>query len=112
MKRVVITSLVLGSLMIGLSLAVSVLLVATKKAPAEASIPMGPAPITAATIRVEPMDYQVTLNGFGVVRTKHTVTLKTEISGRILEVHPDLEVGNIISKGELLFRIDDAEFVM
>ena len=94
--------------MLGLSAVVAVMMVMMRKAPAEASIPTGAAPIPARTIIVEPTDIQVTLKGFGVAREKHLVTLTTEIAGRVVEINPKLNVGNIIEEGELLFRIDDS----
>lgn len=94
--------------MIGLTTAVAVMMVMMRKAPAEASIPTGADAIPARTIKVEPTDVQVTLKGFGVAREKHTVTLTTEIAGRVVEINPRLEVGNVIEQGEVLFRLDDS----
>lgn len=56
--------------------------------------------------RVQPADVPVTVTGFGEVRTLNTVTITPEVSGRIVEIHPNLEVGLLIPEGETLFRID------
>ncbi|GMV92000.1 MAG: hypothetical protein AMXMBFR82_17780 [Candidatus Hydrogenedentota bacterium] len=56
--------------------------------------------------RVQPADVPVTVTGFGEVQTLNTVTITPEVSGRIVEIHPNLEVGLLIPEGETLFRID------
>jgi multidrug efflux pump subunit AcrA (membrane-fusion protein) len=57
-------------------------------------------------VRVQPSDVPVVLIGFGEVRTLNTTTVTPEVTGRIVEIHPNLEVGMLIPKGETLFVID------
>jgi multidrug efflux pump subunit AcrA (membrane-fusion protein) len=64
-----------------------------------------------ATPRVEVMPVVATvfdapIKGYGTVRPKRQVKIIPEVGGRLVAVHPDLAVGNVIHKGELLFQID------
>jgi multidrug efflux pump subunit AcrA (membrane-fusion protein) len=56
--------------------------------------------------RAQPGDVPVTITGFGEVRTLNTVTITPEVSGRIIDIHPNLEVGMLIPQDETLFVID------
>jgi hypothetical protein len=111
MKSVVIRSILIGGLMVGLSLLATITLIKLNKPPAEASTPPDVRSLAVAAITVEPENIGVSLKGFGEVRTKHTVTLSTEISGRVIYVHPELDAGGVMEKGELLFPIDDSTYV-
>ncbi len=55
---------------------------------------------------VEPVRFEEPIVGYGTVRPARQVKIIPEVTGRLIEVHPDLAVGNVIRKGELLFRID------
>ena len=77
--------------MIGVSLIATMSLIKSNKPPAEASTPTE---VRSLTVTV-PEDVTVHLNGFGEVRSKHTVTLSAEISGRVVHVHPNLDVGSV-----------------
>ncbi len=46
------------------------------------------------------------LTGFGEVKTLNVVTLSPETSGKTIMVHPRLEKGEFIPKGEILFKVD------
>lgn len=111
-KNVAIRSVMLGGLMIGLSLFATMTLIKLNKPPAEASTPPDVRSLTVRAIEVMPEDVTVHLKGFGEARTKHTVTLSTEIPGRVVYVHPELDMGNVIDEGELLFSIDASMYVM
>lgn len=60
--------------------------------------------------RVTPEDVQVIITGYGSVRPRDVVSIAPEVSGRVVEVHPRLEVGEIIPKGETLFAIDSRTY--
>jgi len=55
---------------------------------------------------VKPVRFAPPIIAYGTVRPKRQIKVVPEVSGRLVEVHPDLAVGNVIRKGELLFRID------
>lgn len=48
--------------------------------------------------------------GYGTVEPAQEWQAVAEVSGRIVEVHPDLEKGAILDAGEVLFRIDPEEY--
>jgi RND family efflux transporter MFP subunit len=51
-------------------------------------------------------DIQTTLSGYGEVKSSNTVSIASEVSGRVVYVHPRLEVGGIIARGQTLFKVD------
>lgn len=61
-------------------------------------------------IEVAPEDRPVTVTGFGTVRPLDIVTITPEVSGRIVEKHPRLEIGEVIPEGETLFVIDKRQY--
>ena len=81
--------------MIGVSLIATMSLIKSNKPPAEASTPTEVRSLTVTAFEAFPEDVTVHLNGFGEVRSKHTVTLSAEISGRVVHVHPNLDVGSV-----------------
>ncbi len=79
-----------------------------KKPPHKAKIPE-------TAIRVDvaeavPVTVQTRLPGFGVVQAHRTVHLSSEVTGRIVFMHPDLSVGRHIAQGEILFRLDPSDY--
>jgi RND family efflux transporter MFP subunit len=52
----------------------------------------------------------VSLNGYGEVKTLNVVSISSEVSGTVLDIHPRLEAGEIISKGDLIFKIDTRDY--
>ena len=105
-------SITLGSIVLLTSLAGTGLLVKLNKPPVEASTPNEVRSLSVKAIQVKPEDVVVNLHGFGEARTKHSIVLSTEVSGRITQVHKNLVAGNIVHEGELLFSIDDSTYVM
>jgi len=52
----------------------------------------------------------VSLEGYGEARTLNVVAISPEVSGTVLDVHPRLESGEVISKGDLIFKIDTRDY--
>jgi len=71
----------------------------TSAQPAESSL-------TVDVLEARPQRVQTTLTGFGEVASVNSVSLAPEVSGHVVGIHPDLEEGNVIKKGEVLFRLD------
>lgn len=61
-------------------------------------------------IQVYPEDVPVTITGHGEVRPLDIISVAPEVPGEIVEIHPHLEQGEVISEGELLFRIDPRDY--
>jgi RND family efflux transporter MFP subunit len=67
-------------------------------------------PLRVQAVAVQAEDVPVTITGYGEARVLDFVSMAAEVSGKIVEVHPRLEVGGIIPKGEILFRIDKTDY--
>ncbi|MCP4782772.1 MAG: efflux RND transporter periplasmic adaptor subunit [Fuerstiella sp.] len=52
--------------------------------------------------KVAPISFQEILSGFGTVRADREVTLAAQVSGEIIEVHSQLEVGCHVATGQLV----------
>nr|WP_245635040.1 efflux RND transporter periplasmic adaptor subunit [Marinobacterium profundum] len=68
-----------------------------------------------ASVRVEvqvlqPQDYQVRLQSYGVVRPRTQSTLLPQVAGEILEIGADFREGGFFEQGELLLRIDARDY--
>ena len=59
---------------------------------------------------VHPEDVPVVIEGWGQVSVLDTVQVTAEVMGNVVEIHPRLEVGEVIPAGELLFRIDPRDY--
>jgi RND family efflux transporter MFP subunit len=82
-------------------------LASLKKPPAEAKISEHPLKVAVSPARAE--DIAVMITGFGQVNPLNVVRISSEVAGRIVAVHPHLEVGETISRGELLIQIDERD---
>ena len=79
-----------------------------KKPPAMAKQEERAIPVQATT--ATPRDYPVTITGYGQARCLTEVTVSPEVAGRVVATHPQLKVGRVIPRGELLFRIDTVNY--
>ena len=77
---------------------------ALKKPPAEAKRTEQVLQVEGTIVKTE--DVRVILTGYGEIKTRNAVSISPEISGRVMDVHPRLETGEIIPRGETLFKID------
>jgi len=62
------------------------------------------------TLYAKPENVTVTISGYGEVKVLKVVDISPEVSGKIINIHPRLEPGEIISKGETLFEIDMKDY--
>ncbi|SMC56233.1 RND family efflux transporter, MFP subunit [Desulfocicer vacuolatum DSM 3385] len=62
------------------------------------------------TLMAQPRNVAVLIQGFGEVRCLNTLDIAPEVSGKIVSVHPRLEVGEIVEKGDLLFTVDPVNY--
>lgn len=62
------------------------------------------------SMAMHPEDVPVVLTGFGTAHNKRKTDLSAEVSGRVLEVHPDLEVGEQVEAGAVLVQIDPSDY--
>ncbi|PZM08208.1 efflux RND transporter periplasmic adaptor subunit [Rhizobium tubonense] len=66
----------------------------------------GPTPVLVADAKTT--DVPVYIDGVGSVKPLNTVTVRPQVSGKIVEV--DFEEGQDIKKGDVIVRIDDAVY--
>lgn len=95
-------------IILALGVGVMQLLAMMKKAPVQATIRE-----RAVRVRVQEarfVDVPVQITGYGEVRARDVVVIAPELAGRIVEIHPRLEVGEVIPSGEVLFRIDPRDY--
>lgn len=52
----------------------------------------------------------VQIKAHGELRSIRMVEIAAEVAGSVVEVHPRLQTGEVIAKGELLFAIDDRDY--
>ncbi len=81
-----------------------IILASLRKPPAQVKSPERVLSVEA--VKVQPADVPITITGFGEVRVLDSVAITPEVSGQIVEIHPNLEVGEVISEGAMLFVID------
>ena len=62
------------------------------------------------TVKVPAVDLTPTAEGYGVVQPARVWTAVAQVAGRVIEMHPRLRDGEIISAGALLFRIDPVDY--
>ena len=83
-------------------------LASLKRPPAEAKTEERPIKVQA--MEVTPRDYPVVITGYGEVMALTVVTVASEVSGRVVHTHSSLKVGEIIPAGDVMFRIDPADY--
>lgn len=62
---------------------------------------------TVRTVEVTAQTAQPHLTYFGEIVAAGALDVRAQVAGEIVEIHPDLAVGNTIAKGDLIARIDD-----
>ncbi|MDJ0807259.1 MAG: efflux RND transporter periplasmic adaptor subunit [Gammaproteobacteria bacterium] len=62
------------------------------------------------TISVPQVDLQPVAEGYGVVQPAMVWTAVAQVTGRVIEMHPRLRDGEIISASSLLYRIDPVDY--
>ncbi|WP_319406909.1 efflux RND transporter periplasmic adaptor subunit [uncultured Desulfosarcina sp.] len=83
-------------------------LASLKQPPAEAKTEERP--IKVQTTTAQPRDYPVIITGFGEAVSLTVVTVAPEVSGRVIYTHPTLKTGHRIPVGDVMFRIDPADY--
>jgi len=83
-------------------------LASLKKPPAEVKVEERSIQVEARAVK--PESVPVFITGYGEVRALDVVSISPEVSGRIVAIHPRLEVGETVMKGDILFRIDPRDY--
>ncbi|MEE4607825.1 MAG: efflux RND transporter periplasmic adaptor subunit [Desulfobacteraceae bacterium] len=103
LKRIIISITVLTLGIVGMTA-----LGAMRTPPAETRPPERTLKVAVQTAAAR--DVPVSIVGYGEVRAVNEVSIAPEVSGRVEQVHPRLEVGEIVAAGELLFEVDERNY--
>jgi len=83
-------------------------LASKKKAPSQ--IEQVERAIRVETVTATFKNVPVEIESHGELRSIRMVEIAAEVAGSVVEVHPRLQTGEVIAKGELLFAIDDRDY--
>ncbi len=106
---VVIISIVISIIVLFIGVMGMAMLARLKAPPAEAK--NGERPLRVEALQVKQKDIPVFITGHGEVKALNVVSIAPEVPGKIVKIHPRLEVGEIIPKGEVLFKIDPKDYM-
>lgn len=67
--------------------------------------------ITVKTTSISPVDYQVMLNSFGLVRPRTQSNLVAQVSGQIMKISEQFRDGRFFEKGEPLVWLDERDYL-
>ncbi|MGD9161463.1 MAG: efflux RND transporter periplasmic adaptor subunit [Desulfobacteraceae bacterium] len=67
--------------------------------------------VTVKTVSVAKTDYQLSIPAWGFVEPCETVSIRSEISGKVDFVADDVYRGGLVQKGELLFSLDKSDYL-
>ncbi|SHJ65531.1 RND family efflux transporter, MFP subunit [Desulfatibacillum alkenivorans DSM 16219] len=107
-KVMVVTRVVLCILILAIGVGAFLFFSAMKKPPKEAENLEKAIKVELQTARM--IDKSVSITGTGPAKVKDMVKIAPEVGGKVVSVHPDLELGRRIPKGEILFEIDPVNY--
>lgn len=61
-------------------------------------------------IDIESTSSRVAVTAYGTVEASRSLEIRPQVSGHVVKVHPDFEVGGRIKAGEVLFEIDPRDY--
>ena len=104
----IVTRVVICALIIGGGIFAKFKLESMKTPPKEAK--NGEKAIKVELVDAHLQDLPVVITGTGSAKAKDVVKLATEVGGKVIRVHSDLEEGKRIPQGEILFEIDPTNY--
>lgn len=107
LRKVILRSL-LCLLFILFGVAVKIVLTVLREPPKQAAI--SEMRLSVEVTPARPEDVPVTISGYGEARALNVVSVTPKVAGKIVELHPRLETGEVIPAGELLYRIDQRDY--
>lgn len=104
-----------GSLQIALVVGVLLAGVVINQILANASSPprqsvAGDDAVLVEVIRPEPVTTPLIIRESGVAQSRNTIGLTPQVGGQVVEVSPNLASGQLFEAGEVLFRVDPADY--
>jgi len=104
----VIAQAVLALLLLGVGGTAAGLFVKFRRPPVRVEEP-NVAPLV-KVVQLHERDIRMTVTGYGTVKPKAQVEIIPEVAGKIVAVHPQLQVGGVIRAGEQLLQIDRRDY--
>jgi len=109
LKLSILKRVVIGGLVLFAGFVMMIRLAGLKEPPAEAT--NGERPLYVEVVAAAPEDITVQITGFGEVQALNSVSVSPEVPGTILELNPRLEIGEVVKRSSLLFRVDPSNYI-
>jgi len=106
--KTVVKSAVLGLTVLAIGVVIQNALAGMRQDPESTELPEDVLRVTVMALKTETVE--ITIGGLGMARALDVVAIAPEVSGTVVEVHPNLDVGGIIPKGEAIFVIDSSSY--
>ena len=106
---IVLLSIVVSTIVLILGILGMSMLASLKTPPVETK--NSERPLRVEALPIEQEDVPIFITGYGEVKALNVVPISAEVSGKIVQIHPRLETGEMILKGEILFEIDPANYI-
>ena len=71
----------------------------------------GPVSLLVEVMQPEVTNTPVKIEATGVIQARNAITLTPQVSGRVIEASPNLASGGYFEAGEVLFRLDSADYI-
>ena len=108
-KPPIVIRVALVVLIILSGIAAKVWLTSLREAPPLVELP--PVKVHVEVKAAYPEDCPVVISGYGEVHALASIAVTPKVAGEVTYVHQDLEVGKVIPEGELLYRIDQRDYL-
>lgn len=98
------------AVLVGVALGMALLMffVANRQAPERQELTASGLPVR--VIEARPLDLHLEARGHGVARPAETWQAVSNVAGRVVERHPDLESGTLLAEGTLLVALDPSRY--
>ena len=96
-----------GALVVGVALIAAVFALAPTAKPKPQ---LEAEPLLAATVESSPQTHIIDVTTQGTLEPKSRVTLSAMVSGEIVSIHSNFDIGRKVKRGEVLLELDDKEY--
>ena len=98
---------ILAVAVLALGVGVNTLLSSQREAPARRA--HTPKPKVVDTLPVKMTEYEVVVSAMASAKPVRSLSIVSQVSGRVISAHPELRSGGFIRQGETLFSLDDTD---
>lgn len=107
-KKATILRLGLPLLILGLAVVGAYLLIVGRPSVSKAVRGVKPTFVEVFTARAQ--DERATVTAYGTIQSHRQLIVQPEVSGRVVQLNPDVVIGGILEEGEALLRIDPRDY--